>query len=408
MTDQRLAIAALTYARRGWSVVPMHTPGTHGCSCRRPECPGEGKHPRISWEAQMHDAATEETVAEWWERWPDANVGVITGSLSDVVVVDVDPRNGGDATLQAIEDRRGPLPATTVARTGGGGWHHWFSVGGERLPSRVIGAGVELKGEGGVVVAPPSMHASGTAYRWLVDPTTIDPAPLPPWLASLAGKDAEAAGAFHRAEAPLRTPQEQEEFSAAWCRSGIDLGPGDRYYHCPFHEDHHPSLHIDREGCRWFCFGCGLGGGTGTLLHQLGEERPADRRRLRGRVGPRLPITLSGDRTVAVVGESHHQDALFTISGGRRHYGGVELEAVAELIPEPENLYDPHAVKVRIDGLVVGHLGRDDAFGLRPVIDDSLDLNGQATCPATIRGGWDRGRGDVGLFGVTLRLPRSD
>ena len=69
----------------------------------------------------MHDAATEETVAEWWERWPDANVGVITGSLSDVVVVDVDPRNGGDATLQAIEDRRGPLPATTVARTGGGG-----------------------------------------------------------------------------------------------------------------------------------------------------------------------------------------------------------------------------------------------------------------------------------------------
>lgn len=261
--DQRLATAAVTYARRGWSVVPVHTPGTDGFSCHRSGCPAAGKHPSLHWEAHMQAAATEETVTGWWERWPDANVGVITGSVSDVVVVDVDPRNGGDVSLQTLEDHWGPLPATPVSRTGGGGWHHWFSAGGERHPSRVIGPGLELKGEGGVVVAPPSMHASGTVYRWLVDPVTIDPAPVPQWLASLAGGTGEAAvPASHRGETLQRTRPEQEEFSAAWSRSGIDLLPSDQYYPCPFHEDYHPSLHIDREGCRWYCFGCGSAVGS--------------------------------------------------------------------------------------------------------------------------------------------------
>lgn len=408
MTDERIVDAALAYAHRGWSVVPVHTPGPEGCSCRRSDCPAVGKHPRILWEVHMRAIATEETVTGWWERWPDANVGVVTGSVSDVVVLDVDPRNDGDASLQAMEDRWGALPVTAVVRTGGGGWHYWFSAGDKQLPSRVLSAGLDLKGEGGLVVAPPSMHASGIRYRWLVDPTTIVLASVPHWLASPAQGDSEAEPASHQDGTLARTVQEQEEFSAAWFRAGIDLFPGDRYYHCPFHKDRHPSLHIDHDGCRWFCFGCGLGGGIGALLNLLGEERHAGRTRHRGRVGPRLPITLSGDRTLDVVGESYHQDALLTISGGRRHYGGVELEAVAELVPDPTNPYDPNAVKVCINGFTVGHIGRDDAVELRPTIDHSLDLHGQATCPATIRGGWDRGRGKVGFFGVTLRLPRGE
>ncbi|MEA3502929.1 MAG: bifunctional DNA primase/polymerase [Actinomycetota bacterium] len=408
MTDQRMIDAALTYARLGWSVVPVHTPEPNGCSCRRFDCPAVGKHPRTHWEAHMRVAAAEEMITGWWERWPDANIGVVTGSVSDVVVLDVDPRNDGDASLQEMEDRWGALPATAVVRTGGGGWHYWFSAGDEHLPSRALNAGLDLKGEGGLVVAPPSMHVSGIHYRWLVDPTITDLAPMPPWLASLARGDDEVTPASHQGGMITRTAQEQEEFSAAWSRAGIDLSPGDRYYHCPFHEDHHPSLHIDRDGCRWFCFGCGLGGGIGALLNQLGEKRHADRTRHRGWVGPRLPITLSGNRTIDVVGESYHQNALLTISGGRRHYGGVELEAVAELIPDPENPYDPNAVEVCIDDLVVGYVRRDDAVELRPAIDHSLDLHGRATCPATIRGGWDRGRGEVGFFGVTLRVPRGE
>lgn len=400
MTNPRRA-AAIAYLRMGWSVVPMHTPiPDGGCSCGRDDCPAAGKHPRIAWQRHMHEAATEETVDRWWERWPDANIGVVTGMVSDVAVVDVDPRNRGDVSLQTFEERWGPLPATATSRTGGGGWHYWFSGGGEPLPSRELAPGLELKGDGAVVVAPPSMHTSGMTYRWLADPATLEPAPVPLWLLADPGVTTSPS-----TQQPLpRTDREQEEFTAAWHRAGIDLIPGDRYYLCPFHDDHHPSLHVDREGCRWYCFGCGRGGGIGALLHELGEERRADRKRLRGRVGPRLPITLSGDRTVDVVGESHHQDALLTICGGRRHYGGVELETVAELVPDPENRFDPHAVEVVIDGFVVGHLSREDAVRLRPAIDACRDLDGRAACPATIRGGWDRGRGDVGLFGVTLQV----
>lgn len=123
MTDEQIVDAALTYAHRGWSVVPIHTPRPEGCSCRRSACPTVGKHPHIQWETHMRKTATEETITGWWQRWPGGNVGVVTGSVSDVVVLDVDPRSNGDASLQALEDCWGALPVTAVVRTGGGGWH---------------------------------------------------------------------------------------------------------------------------------------------------------------------------------------------------------------------------------------------------------------------------------------------
>ena len=78
---------------------------------------------------------------------------------------------------------------------------------------------------------------------------------------------------------------------------------------------------------------------------------------------------------------------------------------VAELVPEPGNRFDPEAVAVEIDDRPVGYLRHEDAIWLRPLIDDSLDMHGLATCEAVIRGGWDRGRDEVGWFGVTLLLP---
>lgn len=142
-------------------------------------------------------------------------------------------------------------------------------------------------------------------------------------------------------------------------------------------------MHVDREGCRRFCFGCHRGGGIGALLDELGEPHPpARRQRHRGRVGPRLAITLSGNRSVEVVGESHHQDALLAVSGGgRRQYGGVKLEAVAELLSDRDNVYDRNAVEVRLDGLTMGHLSREDALELRPLVEAPTDLRGNATAP---------------------------
>ncbi len=394
------AAAALAYAERGWSVVPVHTVHEGRCSCGRGDCPAPGKHPRVRWEDAQTAPAPVAQVADWWRRWPGANVGVVTGPVSGLAVVDVDPRNGGDAALEDLEAGWAPLGDTVTSRTGGGGRHLWYTSSAP-LPSVDLAEGVELKARGGMVVAPPSLHLSGHRYRWEPDasPAVRDPAPLPHWLAGLAG--GEVRPGRRRADAPVRTAAEQAEFAAAWQRAGIELRPGDNYYLCPFHDDHHPSLHIDAEGCRWYCFACRDGGGIGRLRERLGEARPVRlRRRIRGFAGPRREVTLPGDRPVAVVGESRHQDELLQLTGGRRSYAGVQMEAVAELVPQADGTVD-----VLIGEATVGRLADADAARMRPLISAAIDAYGSATCRAEIRGGWDRGGDDVGLFGVELYCP---
>lgn len=83
----------------------------------------------------------------------------------------------------------------------------------------------------------------------------------------------------------------------------MEIGLGDAYYRCPFHDDHHPSLHIDAERCRWYCFDCRAGGGIGSLRRRLGHAgSTVPRARLRGFVGSRRPVTIAGDDPVDVVG----------------------------------------------------------------------------------------------------------
>jgi hypothetical protein len=397
--------AALEGVGRGWSIVPMHTPLGGGCSCRRPDCPAVGKHPRVQWDARMRAPATREQVQAWWRRWPDANVGVVTGAVSGAVVVDVDPRNGGAASLGELCERFETLPRTAEARTGGGGRHLWFAPPAHAMPSAILAAGLELKGEGGIVVVPPSLHRSGRRYAWVPGrgPNDLPLALLPSFLAALAS-GARGIGADHGLEdPPPRTAREQAEFAEAWARAGIRLQPGDRYYLCPFHPDHRPSLHVDADGCRWFCFGCRRGGGIGRLVQLVGDGRtPRPWARLRGRVGADMPVTLVGERRTEVLGESHHQDALLELSGGRRSYGGVELEAVAELVPDPE---DPERIGVLIEGREVGELPLDESRRLARAVREATGRGGAATCRALIRGGWDRGGDDVGFFGVVLLTP---
>lgn len=384
---------ARVYASRGWSVLPLHTPRAAAtpaaCSCGRRECAAPGKHPRVRWERFTGCPPTTAEVEAWFRRWPDANVGVVTGLVSGVVVLDVDPRNGGEESLAGLGEGR--LPPTASVRTGGGGRHLWFAAPEAPVASRPLAPGLELKGEGGLVVVPPSLHVSGERYSWVAQSPL---APLPPFLAVEAHRRGPGGG-------PVRTGSERAEFAAAWRRAGIDLRPGDDYYLCPFHPDHHPSLHVDADGCRWYCFGCGRGGGVGAVLDELGEPTPPRARaRLRGAVGPPRPVTVSGPGETPVVGEAEHQDVLLTLTGGRRTFGGVDVEAVADLVPLAA---EPGGVAVVINGETVGHLRREDATRLLPAIEESLDTTGMATVRAVVRGGWDRGGDDVGLFGVVLR-----
>jgi hypothetical protein len=362
----------------------------------------------------MRHAAGVEQVQRWWRRWPDANVGVVTGAVSGLVVLDVDPRHRGEASLAALEGVHGAVPHTIESLTGGGGQHLYFRHPGTDVPCGPIAPGLDVKGDGGLVVSPPSGHVSGRVYAWESGcaPGEVPLADLPEWLQSMAqdpSRSGAGAGAGRTAhQVPVRTKGERAEFASLWALVGIELRPGDHNYLCPFHPDHHPSLHIDAEGCRFYCFGCGRGGGSGRL-HRLvdGPRRPAP---TRGRAAnpsapqPTTTVSLSGTAELRVVGDAAYQDVLLDLTGGRRHYGGVRMETVAHLVPEPGNPADPAAIAVTIDGRTVGYLSRPDAARHRHAVTAAIGRSGEASCVAVIVGGWEREHGDIGFFGVRLHL----
>ena len=156
---------ALHYARRGWPVFPLHTVEENHCSCGRECGRNAGKHPRT--ERGLLNATTDlNRIRTWWATWPDANLGIPTGT-STFVVLDVDPEKGGDTTLAALLAQHGPLPETVEAFTGGGGRHLCFQHPGGRFPNSasVLGPGLDTRGDGGYIVAAPSAiaPASGTS-----------------------------------------------------------------------------------------------------------------------------------------------------------------------------------------------------------------------------------------------------
>jgi DNA-binding MarR family transcriptional regulator len=134
----------------------------------------------------VKDASNDEAVIRgWWSAWPDANVGLATGN--GLVVLDVDPRNGGLTSITATQQANGALPATVRVLTGGGGEHLYYRAPGQvRGGQGLLGSGIDIKGEGGYVIAPPSLHESGEIYRF--DPVadlSTEMARLPTWLFTL-------------------------------------------------------------------------------------------------------------------------------------------------------------------------------------------------------------------------------
>jgi hypothetical protein len=154
-------------------VLPLWWPTSGGCACGKLDCQKNvGKHPLSRAVPNGLDGATmdAELIRAWWARWPAANVGIRTGLVSGLVVVDVDPRHGGDDGFADLETRHGALPESPLAHTGGGGSHLFLAHPGVRpVTCRTnLGGfpGVDLKADGGYVVAPPSRHGSGRIYTW--------------------------------------------------------------------------------------------------------------------------------------------------------------------------------------------------------------------------------------------------
>jgi len=151
--SEEMLESAKRYARLGWSVIPIQA---------------RGKRPLVPWlEFQQRTASVSEIDA-WYRRWPDANVGIVTGRISGLVVVDIDPAHGGSDSLEAIAHEHGPLLPEIEVATGGGGRHFYFHHSGVAVPNRVgLYPGIDVRGDGGCVVAPPSIHPSGGRYRWV-------------------------------------------------------------------------------------------------------------------------------------------------------------------------------------------------------------------------------------------------
>jgi hypothetical protein len=157
------ARAAQVYAAMGFLVVPMHTAQRdRGCSCADASCSDPGKHRRLrGWQRLATTAPA--VVGEWWRRWPQANLALVTGRRFDVL--DLDGEQGKDA-LRAVLSIAPLEHRGSVARTGGGGWHLLYAPTG--LGNRVgLLPGMDWRGQGGLIVAPPSRHASGHRYTWI-------------------------------------------------------------------------------------------------------------------------------------------------------------------------------------------------------------------------------------------------
>jgi hypothetical protein len=168
MTDEML-IAALLLAVRGYAVFPC-VPGSkqpltaHGCK-----------------------AATTyaKTIQRWWGREPRANIGIATGAPSGLWALDVDLDHGGEDSLAELEGTHGGLPETITSITGGGGRHLLFKHPGVPVRNRVaIRPGVDCRGDGGFIVAPPSVHQSGRRYVW-ADDGVQRAAEAPGWLLAI-------------------------------------------------------------------------------------------------------------------------------------------------------------------------------------------------------------------------------
>jgi putative DNA primase/helicase len=187
---------ALQYAARGLRVVPMHPVRDGRCACAEGKaCARPGKHP--STPHGVKDATTDRgQIKSWWAA-RDANIGIATGSESGILVLDIDPRNGGAESLKRLEKELGPLPDTITAITGGGGRHLIFKHPSfpvrKDTTGKLLGPGVDILSDGCIMVAPPSRHASGRRYRWEEGkaPKDIEPATLPQsWLGRLRGNTA--------------------------------------------------------------------------------------------------------------------------------------------------------------------------------------------------------------------------
>ena len=158
---------ALYYEKLGMSVIPLYSIIDGKCTCGDPGCKKPGKHPSVKWKISSAKKASPEDITKWWKSKPESNIGIVTGAISKITVIDVDGVEGL-RSLENIGINLTSLPSTPTTRTGGGGIHLIFNycdLPGIKTCSGILPK-VDIRSDGGLIVAPPSSHYSGNTYSW--------------------------------------------------------------------------------------------------------------------------------------------------------------------------------------------------------------------------------------------------
>jgi len=181
--EERIELAALEYACRGFAVVPTHvgciTDGNYACTCGDPTCgKSAGKHPTVAWKRYQQCRPENSQVLAWFGHWfCGYNVGMVHGPASGTIVLDWDGDAGTESQCQ-LERELGRLPVTPAIITGSGGQHQLFKHPSCHIPTnKGLRKGFDVRGDGGFSVLPPSIHACQRHYEWDVD-AHIDDVPL--------------------------------------------------------------------------------------------------------------------------------------------------------------------------------------------------------------------------------------
>ena len=170
---------ALQYLNKGLSVIPLVSPSMVSGNPTEEEVIYKCKRALVKWAEFQDRHPTEDEVNAWWDEWPDANIGIVTGKISNLVVFDVDKQ---DAIEYAEEEGGFPI---TVKATSGKGCHIYVQYPEfEVRNSTNTDLGLDIRGDGGYIVAPPSIHGSGRQYEWAEGYSIheIDPAPCEQWM----------------------------------------------------------------------------------------------------------------------------------------------------------------------------------------------------------------------------------
>lgn len=152
MQNEKLQQSQTLLNKFSWSIIPV----------------GPDKKPLIPWKEYQTRRPTPEELKQWFNQFPDANIAVVTGKISNLTVVDIDPQHDGT-------DKPFTSLSTVKSATPSGGWHYYFKYDPDIRSTTGLRPGIDIRSEGGYVVLPPSINANSKSYKWLLSPFTGAP-----------------------------------------------------------------------------------------------------------------------------------------------------------------------------------------------------------------------------------------